>query len=128
VAQANILLFGKMVESFVVEFDQEKFEEFLSSGSASLKAMRQYHTASSKTRSRISLEITPGVAHPIACSAKGAASEEILKTSRAAHATRVNVFQETLGTKAMSHGQRDSEDQFCRPSVQTLQFQVDGGS
>jgi len=40
VAQADVRLLGKMVESVVIEFDQEKFEEFLSSGSACPKAMR----------------------------------------------------------------------------------------
>jgi len=34
-AQADVQLLGKMVESLIFEFDQEKFEEFLSSGSAS---------------------------------------------------------------------------------------------
>ena len=40
VAQADVQLLEKMVESLVVEFDQEKFEEFLSSSSASPKVMR----------------------------------------------------------------------------------------
>ena len=34
VAQADIKLHGRTVESLVVDFEQEKFEEFLSSGSA----------------------------------------------------------------------------------------------
>ena len=38
-AQADVQLLGKMVESVVIEFDQEKFKKFLSSGSASPKAM-----------------------------------------------------------------------------------------
>ena len=37
-AQANIKLLGSMVKSLVVEFDQEKFEKFLFSGSRSPKA------------------------------------------------------------------------------------------
>ena len=37
VAQDDILRKGKMVESLVVEFDQAKYEEFLSSGSKSPK-------------------------------------------------------------------------------------------
>jgi len=37
VAQTVVQLLGKMVESLVIESDQEKFEEFLSSGSTSLK-------------------------------------------------------------------------------------------
>ena len=40
VAQADVWLLGKTVESLAVEFDQGKFKEFLSSGSASPKAMR----------------------------------------------------------------------------------------
>ena len=68
------------------------------------------------------------MAHPIAYSAKGATSKEVLKTSRAAHAARVNVSQETRRAKVVVHDQRDGEDQFRRPPLQTLQFQVTGGS
>ena len=50
------------MESLFVEFDQEKFEKFHSSGSASSKTMRQYRRVSLWTRSRISLEISPEVA------------------------------------------------------------------
>jgi len=118
-----------MIKSLVVEFDQGKFEEFFSSGSASPKAMRQYRKVSFETRSRISSEITPKVAHTIAHSANGATSEEDLKTSRAAHAGRVNVSQESRKAKASAHDQSDGEDQFRRPSpFQTQQFQVTGGS
>jgi len=39
VAQADVQLLERTVESLVVEFDQEKFEEFLSSGSAGPKTM-----------------------------------------------------------------------------------------
>ena len=38
VAQDDVLYKGKMVESLVIEFDQAKYEEFLSSGSKSPKA------------------------------------------------------------------------------------------
>ena len=51
VVQADVQLLGKMVESLVVEFDQGKFDEFLSLGSASPKVMRQYCKISSETRS-----------------------------------------------------------------------------
>ena len=37
VVQDDVLRKGKMVESLVVEFDQAKYEEFLSSGSKSPK-------------------------------------------------------------------------------------------
>ena len=40
VTQADVQLLGRNVESLVVEFDQEKFEEFLSLGSTSPKTMR----------------------------------------------------------------------------------------
>ena len=59
VVQVDAWLLEKTVESLIVEFDQEKFEEFISSGSANPKAMRQYRTVSSETRSRISSKITP---------------------------------------------------------------------
>ena len=46
VAQADVKFLASTVESLIVEFDQEKFEEFLSSGSKSPKA-KQYHKVSS---------------------------------------------------------------------------------
>jgi len=91
VVQADVQLLGKTVEYLVVEFDQGKFEKFLSSGSASPKIMRQYRKVSSETRSRIALEITPKVAHTTNHSASGTTSNEVLKTSNAAHAARVNI-------------------------------------
>ena len=60
------------------------------------------------------------MAHTTAHNTEGA-------TSRAAHAARVNVSQESCREKAVAHDQRDGEDLFCRPSpLQTLQFQVAG--
>ena len=38
VAQGDVNFVGKMVESLVFEFEQAKYEEFLSSGSKSPKA------------------------------------------------------------------------------------------
>jgi len=99
VAQADVRLLGKTVESFVVEFDQEKFEEFLSSGSARPKAMWKYHKIFYETRFRISLEITPEVARTTAHNAKGATSEEVPKTSCVAHVACVNISQETRRQK-----------------------------
>ena len=69
--QIDVQLLGKTVESFVIEFHQEKFEEFLSSGSASPKATRQYRKVSFETRSRIPSEISPKVARIAAHSAVG---------------------------------------------------------
>ena len=40
VVQADVNFIGRTIESLVVEFDQAKYEEYLSSGSKSLKAMR----------------------------------------------------------------------------------------
>ena len=48
VAQGDVLYKGKMVESLVVEFDQTKYEEFLSSCSKSPKA-RAYRRVSTGT-------------------------------------------------------------------------------
>ena len=93
VAQADICLLGETVESLIVEFDQGKFEKFLSSGSACPKVMQQYRKVSSETWSRISLEITPEVAHTTACNTKCATSEEVLKICRIAHTAHVNVSQ-----------------------------------
>ena len=123
VAQVDVRLLGKTIESLVIEFDQEKFEKFLSSGFSSPKAMRQYHKVSSKTRSRISSEITPKVARTTAHSANGVTSEEVLKASRAAYTVHVNVSQEICRANASAHDQSDGEDQTHRPSpLQTLQF------
>ena len=97
VAQVYVRLFGKAVESLVVEFDQEKLEEFLSSSSASPKAMRQYRNVSSETCFRISSEITLEVTRTSGHNTNDATSEEVLKTSRVAHATIVDVSQETRG-------------------------------
>ena len=76
--------------------------------------MRQYRKVSSETCSRISSKFTPRVARPIAYSAKGAISEEVLKTSRAVHTARANVSQETRRAKASAHDQSDGENQFRR--------------
>ena len=40
VAQAHVNFIGTTIKSLVVEFDQVKYEEYLSSSSKSLKAMR----------------------------------------------------------------------------------------
>ena len=50
VAQGGVTYMGIMVESLIVEFDQVKYEEFLSFGSKSPRA-RQYRKVSSGTRS-----------------------------------------------------------------------------
>jgi len=74
---------GKMVESIVVEFDQAKYEEFLSFGSKSPRA-RQYCKVSSGTRSQVSSE-TP----TDATDKKSVTADHITRDSR------VNVSHET---------------------------------
>ena len=103
VAQADVQLLEKTVESLVVEFDQGKFEEFLSSSSASPKTMRQYRKVSYGTHSRRSLKISPKVARTSAHSASSTTYDEILKTSRAAHIACINVSQETGRANASAH-------------------------
>jgi len=111
VAQADVRLLGKTVESLVVEFDQGNFEKFLSSGSASPRQCG--NTAQSLLR--LALESLRKLllewSRPIAYSAKGAACYEVLKTSRAAHAARVNVSGDPQG-KSGGVDQRDGKDQF----------------
>jgi len=113
------------MESLVIEFNQEKFKEFLSSSSASPKAMWLYLKISSETRSRISSEISPKVARTTAHNASCAASNEVLKTSCATHTARINVSQETRGANASVHDHNDDEDQSRHHSpLQTLQIQL----
>jgi len=69
------------------------------------------------------------VACTFAHSASGATSNEVLKTSRAAHAVRINVSQETRKVNVSVHDQSDGEDQFHHLSpLRPLQFQVAEGS
>jgi len=41
VAQVDLKLIGSTIESFVVEFDQKKFEQLFSSGSINPKSMQK---------------------------------------------------------------------------------------
>ena len=50
VVQSDVHLTGTTVETLVVEFDQAKFEEAISSGSLSPKAMRKIHKVSKETK------------------------------------------------------------------------------
>jgi len=54
IVQADVKLMGSTVESLIIEFDQRKFEEFLSLGSDRPKATRCYHKVPSGTRSQVS--------------------------------------------------------------------------
>jgi len=49
VAQSDTELLGSMVESLIVEFDQERYEKFLSAGSVSPKATRKFRKVSQET-------------------------------------------------------------------------------
>ena len=83
-AQYDLTFMGKMFESLVLEFDQAKYEEFLSSGSKSPRVARQYCMVSSEIRSQVPLKTSP----KIAC-ANNAIS------GRVARVIRVNVSHET---------------------------------
>ena len=112
VAPADIQLLRRIVKSLVVEFDQEKFEGFLSSSAASPKIMREYRKVSSRTRSQISLEISPKVARTFAYCAKQCHFYEVLKISRVVHTAHVNVSQEIHRANVLAFDQSDGEDQF----------------
>ena len=49
VAQTDLKFIGSTIESLIVELDQEKFEQLLSSGSVSPKFIQKYHKISSET-------------------------------------------------------------------------------
>ena len=83
VAQGDVTYMGKTIESLIVEFDQAKYEEFLSSGSKSPKA-RVYRKVSSRTCSQVCSEILSD-----ATGKKDAVANCIMRN------TRVNVSQET---------------------------------
>jgi len=72
-----------MIESLVVESNQAKYEEFLSSGSKSLRA-RQYRKVSLEIRSRISSEASPNII-----------SAENIMAGRITRKARINVSHET---------------------------------
>ena len=73
----------KTVESLVVEFDQAKYEEFLSSGSRSPKA-RAFHRVSSGICSQVHSEIL-----------SDATGEKDVMANRIMRNARVNVSQKT---------------------------------
>ena len=83
-AQGDVSFIGKMVESLVVEFDQVKYEEFLSSGSKSPRVAWQYHRVSSEIRSQVPLETSPKMAYT---------NNAIY--GRITHVARANVSHET---------------------------------
>ena len=92
VAQGDVLYKGKMVESLVVEFDQAKYEEFLSSGSKSPKTRvcRRVSTGTCPETRSVTLS--------------GAAAAKGVAANCAKQDTRANVSQEARvvpGTTAL---------------------------
>ena len=83
VAQDDVIYMGKTVESLVVEFDQAKYKEFLSSGSKSPKAHAYRRVSTGKC-----LEVRPEIL------SDAAASKDVV-VNRARRSTRANVSQET---------------------------------
>ena len=83
VAQGDVTCMGKTVESLVVEFDQAKYEEFLSSGSKSPKAW-VYRKVSSGICSRVRSEIL-----------SDATGEKDVVANRIMRNARANISQET---------------------------------
>ena len=58
VAQSDTELLGSMVEYLVVEFNQERYEKFLSAGSVSPKATRRFRKVSQETPLSLSLSLS----------------------------------------------------------------------
>ena len=58
VVQGDITFMGKTVESLVMQFDQAKYDVFLSSGSKSPRVVRQYRRVSLEIRSQVSSELS----------------------------------------------------------------------
>ena len=53
VAQSDVHLTGTTVETLIIEFDQAKYEEAISSGSLCPKAMRKIHKVSEETKAPV---------------------------------------------------------------------------
>ena len=83
VAQGDVTYMRKMIESLVIEFDQAKYEEFLSSGSKSPR-VRRYRKVSSGTSSQVRSEIPSDVIDKLSVMA-----------NHITRNTRVNVSHET---------------------------------
>ena len=108
VAQGDVLRKGKMVESLVVEFDQAKYEEFLSSGSKSPRT-RVCRRVSTGNGPEARSEALSGAAAANCAKqdTRANASQEArvvprttaVATNRAARNTRVSVSQETRVVK-----------------------------
>ena len=103
VAQDDVLRKGKMVESLVVEFDQAKYEEFLSSGSKSPKTRvcRRVSTGQlpeAQSEALSGVVVARCVNREIRANASQKArviSGPVVAINRVAQNTRVSVSQET---------------------------------
>ena len=109
VAQGDVFYKGKMVESLVVEFDQAKYEEFLSSGSKSPRT-RVCRRVSTGSGPEVRSEALSGAAAAkgdaancakqdtranVSQEARVVSGTTAVATSRAMRNTRVNVSHET---------------------------------
>ena len=121
IAQVDLKLLGSTVESLVVEFDQEKFEQLLSSGSISPKV-------SSKTRSQVSSETSYGEADTHFDKASGSTYLEGLTTTHEANMA-CDISQETRKANVLDHGQHSGGSQYRRQTPpKALQTQFAEGS
>ena len=102
VTQGDVIFMGKIVESLGVEFNQAKYEDFLSSKSKSPRVARQYRKVSSEIHSRVSLETSPNMA---------CANRAI--SGRVARMARINVSHETREANVI-------EGQFATPLLSTF--------
>ena len=102
VVQADLKLLGSTVESLVVEFDQEKFEELFSLSPVSPKV-------SSETHSQVYSEFSHRELYTFFDKTSGSTSFEILTTSRGVNMACDNVFQETRKADVLVHGQHNSK-------------------
>ena len=80
IAQADLKLLGLTVESLVVEFDQDKFEQLLSS-------------STKETHSQVFLETSHREAHTLFDKASSSTFLGVLTTSRAFNMAYANVSQ-----------------------------------
>ena len=111
VAQGDVCFMGKTIESLVMEFNQEKYEEFLSSGSKSPRVAHQYRRVSSEIRSQVSSETSP----------KMACANSVIP-GRVTSVVRINISNKTCEANFI-------EGQSCHaPTLNIPQLQATKGS
>jgi len=114
VAQTNLKLLRSTIESLIVEFNSEKFEKLLSSGSISSKSTRQYKKVSLETRSQVFSKTSQRKPRTLFDKAIGLTFFEAPTASREANMLCANVSQET---HAMTHGQYCDKKQSRRRTL-----------